>query len=117
MGCLVLEMWVAFRHQRGSRAPAPLAGDRKMRVLAVGEAVIGAAFERDRGVLGARAGRIGAVVIGGEVVDDCCEKVVILAAAVVVGMVVGVVAVAVAAEIGGGNWTFERRLEVQPRVW
>jgi len=113
MGCLVLEMWVVFRHQRGSRAPAPLAGDRKTRVLAVGEAVIGVALVRDQGELGAHAGRIGVVAIGGEVVGDCCGKVVILAAAVAFGMVVGVAA----AEIGGGNRTSEGRLEVQPRVW
>lgn len=114
MGCLVLETWVVFRHQRGSRALAPLAGDRKTRVLAVGEAVIGVAFARDRGELGAHAGRTGVVAIGGEVVGDCCcGKAVILAAAVVFGMVAGVAA----AEIGVGSRTSERGLEVQPRVW
>lgn len=118
MGCLVLEMWVVFRHQRGSRAPVLLADDRKTKVLAVGEAVIGVAFVRDRGELGVHAGRIGVVVIGGEVVGDCCAKVVILAAAVAFVMVVGIAAAAAAAaEIGGGKRTSERRLEVQPRVW
>lgn len=112
MGCLVLETWVVFRHQRGSRALGPLAGDRKTRVLAVGEAVIDAAFARDRGELGAHAGRTGVVAIGGEVAGDCCGKVVILAAAVVFGMVAGVAA----AEIGVGSRSSERRLEVQPRV-
>jgi len=117
MGCLVLETWGVFRHQRGSRALAPLAGDRKTRVLAVGEAVIGVAFARDRGELGAHAGRTGVVAIGGEVVGDYCGKAVILAAAAAVGMVAEVAAAAAAAGIGVGRWTSERRLEVQPRVW
>ena len=113
MGSLVLETWVVFQHRRGNTAPAPLAGDRKPRVLAVGEAVIGVAFARDRGELEAHVGRTGVVAIGGEVVGDCCGKAVILVVAVVFGMVVGVAA----AEVGGGSWTSETRLEVQLRVW
>ena len=109
----MLETWGVFRHQRGSRALAPLAGDRKTRVLAVGEAVIDVASAQDRDELGAHAGRTGVVAIGGEVVGDYCGKAVILAAAVAVGMVAGVAA---AAGIGVGRRTFERRLEVQPRV-
>jgi hypothetical protein len=114
MGFLVLETWVEFQHQRGSTAPVPQAGDRKSMVLAVEEAVIGVAFARDRGELGAHAGRTGVVVIGGEVVGDCCGKAVILVVAVVFEMVVEVVA---AAEIGGGSRTSETGLEVQLRVW
>ena len=114
MGFLGLETWVVFQHRRGSTAPAPLAGDRKPTVLAVEEAVIGVVFARDRGELGAHAGRTGVVAIDGEVVGDCCGKAVILVVAVVFEMVVEVVA---AAEIGGCSWTFETGLEVQLRVW
>jgi hypothetical protein len=113
MGFLVLETWVVFQHRHGSTA-VPLAGDRKSRVLAVGGAVIGVAFARDRGELGAHAGRTGVVAIGGEVVGDCCGRAVILVVAVVFEMVVEVAA---AAEIGGGSWTSETGLEVQLRVW
>jgi len=114
MGCLVLERWVVFQHQRGSKVPAPLVGDRKMMVLVAEEAVIGVAFARGRGELEVHAGRTGVAAIGGWAVGDCCGKAVILAAAVVFGTGVGVVA---AAAIGGGNQTSGRRPEVQPRVW
>jgi len=113
MGCLVLERWVVFQHQRGSRVPAPLAGDRRKWVLVVGEAVTGVAFARGRGESESHAGRTGVVVIDGGVVGDCCEKAVIPVAVVFV-MRFGVVA---AAEIDGGNRTSGRRPEVQSRVW
>jgi hypothetical protein len=117
MGCLVLERWAVFQHQRGSKVPAPLVGDRKMMVLVAEEAVIGVAFARGRGELEVHAERTGVAAIGGWAVGDCCGKAVILAAAAAAAVVFGTGVAVAAAEIGGGTQTSGRRLEVQPRVW
>ena len=110
----MLERWVVFQHQRGSKVPAPLVGDRKMMVLVAEEAVIGVAFAQGRGELEAHAGRTGVAAIDGWAVGDYCGKAVILvAAAAVFGTGVAVVVVVA---IGEGTQR-SGRLEVQPRVW
>ncbi len=90
-----------------------LVGDRKMWVLAAGEAVTGVAFARGRDVLEAHVGSTGAVTIG-EVAGDCCGKAARPAAVVVVGVGVVVAAIVVT---GAGSQISEKRPEAQPRVW
>ena len=100
MNCPELEKSVVFQHQRGSKVPALLVGDRKTWVLAVGAVATDVAFARDQDELEAHVGSIGVVAIGEEVVGDCCGKAARLVAAVVVGAGAAVAAVVVT---GGGS--------------